>query len=107
MMIYRVIVTDQAQSDLENIFEYIAIKLHSPYSASKLIKKLTAAMHNIELFPEGNRRYWEEPWYSRNLRIMSVDKYCVLYYPDSENLMVRIYRVVNSRLLKESSEIEN
>ncbi|MBQ6654301.1 MAG: type II toxin-antitoxin system RelE/ParE family toxin [Erysipelotrichaceae bacterium] len=112
MSYYEVIITDQALRDLEDIFEYIAVKFHSPSSAKKTIQNLFDAIRTLDMFPEGNRRYPEEPWRSRNLRVMTVGKYCVLYYPDNDNLIVRVSRVIYGRrdigrILRETSEFKH
>jgi toxin ParE1/3/4 len=41
-------------------------------------------------------RYEDEPWYSRGVRILSVNNYVVLYIPELEEKIVRIVNVMYS-----------
>lgn len=43
-MMYEVVVTNQAESDLKGIYEYIAFELLSPENATKQFDRLEAAI---------------------------------------------------------------
>lgn len=49
---------------------------------------------NLDQMPERFRKYENEPWHSRGLRIMPIDNYCVLYIPDSEKTLMSIVRIM-------------
>jgi toxin ParE1/3/4 len=93
-MIFEVEISAQADNDLRNIYEYIAYELRSPKNAKGQLERLENSILSLEQMPERFRLYEEEPWYSRGLRIMPVDNYCVLYFPDIENTVVTIIRVM-------------
>ena len=40
------------------------------------------------------KRYDKEPWCSRGLRMMPVDKYVVFYLIDEENKVVNVTRII-------------
>ena len=82
-MIYEVEVSEQADSDLRGIFEYIAFELQSPENASGQLDRLEEQILNLDTMPERYRKYENEPWKSRGLRVLPVDNYVVLYIPDS------------------------
>ena len=82
-MIYEVVVSKQADSDLRGIFEYIAFELQSPENASGQLDRLEEQILNLDTMPERYRKYENEPWKSRGLRVLPVDNYVVLYIPDS------------------------
>ena len=82
-MIYEVEVSEQADSDLRGIFEYIAFELQSPENASGQLERLEEQILSLDTMPERNRKYEKEPWKSRGLRVLPVDNYVVLYIPDS------------------------
>jgi len=96
-MIYEVTTTDQADTDLRGIYEYIAFELLSPDNAIGQLDRLEKNIMGLEEFPEKFRHYEKEPWHSRGLRIMPVDNYCVLYIPDTEKAVVTIIRVMYGR----------
>ena len=73
MMIYEVTATEQAESDLRGIYEYIAFELLSPENAAGQLDRLEEHIIGLETFPEKYRSYEKEPWKSRGLRVMPVD----------------------------------
>ena len=93
-MIYEVEVSQQADSDLREIFEYIAFELQSPKNASGQLDRLEKQILSLNTMPERYRRYEKEPWKSRGLRVLPVDNYVVLYIPDSDKKVVTILRVM-------------
>ena len=82
-MIYEVEVSEQADSDLRGIFEYIAFELQSPENASGQLDRLEEQILSLDTMPERYRKYEKEPWKSRGLRVLPVVDYVVLYIPDS------------------------
>ncbi len=93
-MIFEVEVSEQADTDLRNIYEYIAFELQSPENASGQLDRLEKSIMGLDQMPERFREYENEPWHNRGLRIIPVDNYCVLYIPNTENAVVTIIRVM-------------
>ena len=93
-MTYSVEITEQAQTDLRSIFEYIAFELQSMQNAVNQLSKLEGEILSLDRMPERYRRYGKEPWKSRGLRMMTVDRYCVFYVPNMETRVVQIVRVM-------------
>ena len=93
-MIYEVEVSEQADSDLREIFEYIAFELQSPQNASGQLDRLEEQILSLDTMPERYRKYEKEPWKSRGLRVLPVDNYVVLYILDSDKKVVIILRVM-------------
>lgn len=94
MMIYEVTTTEQAESDLRGIYEYIAFELLSPDNAAGQLDRLEEHIIGLETFPEKFRAYEKEPWKSRGLRVMPVDNYLVFYIPDKDARIVTVIRVM-------------
>lgn len=94
MMIYEVTITEQAESDLRGIYEYIAFELLSPENAEGQLDRLEEHILGLETFPEKYRAYEKEPWKSRGLRVMPVDNYLVFYISDKETEIVTVIRVM-------------
>lgn len=93
-MIYEIIITEQADADLRNIYEYIAFELLSPDNAAGQIERLEKHIMGLEKFPEKFKHYEKEPWHSRGVRIMPVDNYLILYIPDKDAKIVTVIRVM-------------
>lgn len=93
-MTYDVIITEQADSDLRGIYEYIAFELRSPENAAGQLERIEKSIISLEVFPEKFRRYEREPWHSREMRIMPVDNYCIYYVVNKDVQRVTVIRVM-------------
>ena len=93
-MIYEIEVSEQADSDLRGIFEYIAFELQAPENASGQLERLEEQILSLDTIPERYRKYEKEPWETRGLRVLPVDNYVILYIPDSDKKVVTILRVM-------------
>ena len=96
-MIYEIEVSEQADSDLRGIFEYIAFELQAPENASGQLERLEEQILSLDTIPERYRKYEKEPWETRGLRVLPVDNYVILYIPDSDKKVVTILRVMYAR----------
>jgi toxin ParE1/3/4 len=93
-MKYSVKISEQADADLRGIYEYIAFHLQSIQNALAQITRLEKSIMGLDEMPERFRVYDADPWYSRGLRVMPVDNYCVFYIPDHEKRILYIIRVM-------------
>lgn len=93
-MKYKVMLSEQADTDLRGIFEYIAFTLQVPETAARQLDRLEEHILSLDTLPERYRKYEKEPWNSRGLRILPVDHYVVLYIPDTTAKTVTVLRVM-------------
>ncbi len=93
-MIYEIKITDQADRDIRDIYEYIAYELLSPENASGQLDRIEKCIMSLDTMPERFRFYDREPWKSRGLHIVAVDNYCLLYIVDNGDMTVSIMRVM-------------
>ncbi len=93
-MTYQVTLTPQAQTDLKEIFKYIAFDLQSVQNAAGQLDRLEKALASLEQMPERYRVYDKPKWRERNLRIMPVDNYLVFYIPKHDNGTVTVLRIM-------------
>ena len=93
-MIYKIEISAHAESDLRDIYEYIAFKLFSPKAAAAQLVRLKAGIISRDQMPKRFRAYQKEPWYSKGLRVMPVDKFLVFYIPSESDKKVYIIRVI-------------
>ena len=61
IMIYDIVISDQAETDLREIFEYIAFELQSPENASGQLDRLEACIMDLDHMPKRYRQYELEP----------------------------------------------
>lgn len=93
-MIYTVQITSRAETDLREIYEYIAYELLSPPTAARQLQRLEDEILSLDQMPNRYPAYPDEPWHSRGLRVMSVDNYLVFYIPDAATQTVSVIRVM-------------
>ncbi|SEF92269.1 toxin ParE1/3/4 [Eubacterium ruminantium] len=93
-MKYDVTLTEQAESDLRGIFEYIAFDLLSPENAAGQLERIEEIIMSLGDYPEKYNRYDREPWKSRNTRYVPVDNYVVFYIPDIDKNVVSVIRII-------------
>jgi toxin ParE1/3/4 len=63
-------------------------------AAEKQLNSLEKAIYSLSEMSERFRVYNQEPWRSRNLRIMPVSNYLVFYVPEHEAKIVTVIRVI-------------
>lgn len=85
---YEVKITDNALSDMEKIYNYIATDLLSSANAIGQYNRIADAILSLEVFPKRYPLFETEPEHSRNLRKMSVDNYLVCYIADETSVTV-------------------
>ncbi|MCL2020404.1 MAG: type II toxin-antitoxin system RelE/ParE family toxin [Oscillospiraceae bacterium] len=86
--------TEDAERDLDNIYEYIAnVRLESA-AASRVVKELMEAADSLDFMPLRYPSYPDEPWKSKGLRILYKHKYAILYYPDESAGIISILRII-------------
>lgn len=93
-MKFEVELTEKADRDLRNIFLYIAVDLSAPENAERQLNRLWDAILSLDELPERYRRYEDEPWYSRGMRVLPIDNFVILYIPYLEEKVVRIVTVM-------------
>ncbi|WP_310604362.1 type II toxin-antitoxin system RelE/ParE family toxin [Anaerosporobacter sp.] len=71
-MSYSIVLTEQADSDLRGIYEYIAFSLLEPEYATAQLGRLENNILSLAEMPQRFKLYEKEPWYSRGLRQMLV-----------------------------------
>ena len=93
-MNYKVIVSEQAERDLDGIYSYICCELKSKTSAKGIALRLRGAMTGLSVMPKRYRVYPLEPWLSREIRFVSVGNYMMFYLVKDAESEVWITRIV-------------
>lgn len=76
---YIVNITDDALADMEDLYQYIAIKLQAPENAKQQYNRLADAILTLDTFPKRYALFECEPEHSLGIRKMVVDNYLVCY----------------------------
>ena len=71
--------SEEAEDNLKAVIEYISIELKMPHAASNLYYKIKNLIQSLATMPERFKEYDKEKYKSYNLRMVSVDNYCIFY----------------------------
>ena len=94
---YSVVITTEAEADLENLWGYITYELEAPDSAYKIVDDLYREIAGLSCMPKRYRIIPREPWKSRGVRFMFVDNYRVHYLVDDAKMVVTVFAVMYYR----------
>ena len=93
-MKYKVVLTEQADIDLRDIYEYIAFTLLVPEIAIGQLERIEQAILSLDEMPKRFKLLELEPWYSRGIHQMPVDNFIVFYIPNNEEKKVTVLRIM-------------
>ena len=94
MNTYDVVLTEQAEKDLAEIFEYIAFTLEQFDNAKGQVARIQSAINNLDTMPERHKPYEKGPWKNRNTHYFPVDHYVVFYAVDNVSMVVSVFRIM-------------
>lgn len=97
MITYRTLVTDQAKLDLYNIDEYISVELLAPNSAQKILNSIERKINSLKIFPERGALYDKEPWRSKEVRIVQIKHYKIVFKIDKKAHTVTILHIIYAK----------
>lgn len=93
-MSYVVEMTDQARTDLRGIYEYIAFALQSKINADRQLERIEREILSLSDMPERYKVLDLGFESAKTVRMVSVDRYCVIYHVAKERGSVQILRIL-------------
>ncbi|TCP29017.1 addiction module RelE/StbE family toxin [Scopulibacillus darangshiensis] len=97
MITYNVVITSNAESDLQGIATYIAKELREPLKAQMLLSKIGAAIMDLEEMPLRHAIVSDDTLALQGIRKLIVDNYIVFYVVSDMEKTVTIIRTLLSR----------
>jgi len=94
---WAVVLSARAESDLAQIYDYIASVLLEPGTASAQVARIRNSILSLSSFPERCAQIRYEPWRSLGLRYVQIDNYLAVYQVDKGSKTVSIITVVYAR----------
>ena len=87
---YKIKITPAARDDIEQIFNYISVTLHSPQAAQRLMDEIEQAVELLGSFPLSHPFCADEMLQKRAYRKLVVMSYVILYFVDEckENIII-------------------
>ena len=93
-MSYVVEMTDKAKMDLRGIYEYIAFALQSKINADRQLDRIEREILSLSEMPERYKVLDLDFEADKAVRMVSVDRYCVIYHVAKEHGAVQILRIL-------------
>ena len=93
-MSYVVEMTDQAKTDLRGIYEYIAFALQSKINADRQLDRIEREILSLSDMPERYKVLDLGFDAGKTVRMVAVDRYCVIYHVAKERGAVQILRIL-------------
>ena len=103
-MTFNVEITDDALQDLSELYEYIAVNLHSPMNAERHLKCLMAEIMSLDIFTERYGIIDTEPLKKKGLHCMPMDNYTVFYIVREQHVIVTNMLYSASNLIERVSK---
>jgi plasmid stabilization system protein ParE len=85
---YKILITDRALSDMEEIYNYIANQLQAPEAAIGQYNRIAYAIETLDTFPERVKLMESEEEFALGLRQMPVDSYSVFFHIREDQVIV-------------------
>ena len=76
---FQVIITPDAQADLNELDDYITYTLLSPDTAIAYIRNIKRELLSLQRAPKRCKLVDEEPWHSRGIRRLNAKGFAVFY----------------------------
>ena len=93
-MSYVVEMTDKAKMDLRGIYEYIAFALQSKINADRQLDRIEREILSLSEMPERYKVLDLDFEADKAVRMVSVDRYCVIYHVEKVRGAVQILRIL-------------
>ena len=91
---WSVQISRQADIDLREIYEYIAMTLLEPITAWNLVRRIEKRISKLNTMPQSYAAYNKEPWKSCGLRRINEGKYAIFFVPTEKDHIVVVTRIV-------------
>lgn len=93
MDLYKVQITNEAVSDLIQIYTYISKELNAPDIAIKQVDDIKKSIQSLDIFPFKNKIVPFEPWRTKQYRQQIINNFIIYYAVDKKIKIVTILRI--------------
>ena len=91
---YDISISEKAESDLRNIYEYISFRLSASNSAVLLIRKILSEIHSLSKMPKRYPIFEISIKFPTVLRTSKVDNMIIFYSVNDDLHTVTVYRIL-------------
>ncbi len=94
---YKVLMTEPAADDLQEIARYISRELREPAIAQRLVGKIKEAVMSLADMPTRYAPVGDERLASQGIRKLIVDNYILFYVVSEKDMAVTVVRILYVR----------
>ena len=94
---YKAIITEPAEQDIEQTARYIAKELRNPFAANRLLDDIENAVASLETMPKRHALVKNEELAYLGFRFLTVHNYLIFYIVREDENTVTIERFLHSR----------
>ena len=91
---FKIVVTSDADRDMDEIFAYISENLLVPDTAGRLIERIYTALHSLSTMPERHPLSRDTYLAKQGFRLLPIENYLAFYVVDKPGKRVIIHRVI-------------
>ena len=91
---FTVIITPDAEADLNELDDYITFQLMAPDTAIRYVRDIREKIADLQTAPKRYRLVDDEPWHSRGVRRMNAKNFAVFFYVYEEYSEVYVMNVI-------------
>lgn len=91
---YRIIITPDAEADLNELDDYITFQLMAPDTAISCIRYIRSRISGLNKAPKRYRLIEDEPWHSRGIRRMNAKNFAVFFYVYEEYSEIYVQNII-------------
>ena len=95
---YKVKLTEYAENQLGEIYNYIAVTLASPIAAKNWLSNMKKQMSQLSFYAARGSSDRQEPWRSRGIHKLVVKNYLVYFWIDEDHSVVWVIAIVYGRM---------
>ena len=97
MKTYTVLISETAETDLQEIIRFISLERREPLNARNLLSRIREAILDLEKMPYRHVLVRDERLASQGIRMLPVENHMVFYIASEANDSVSIVRILHSR----------
>jgi len=94
---FKVVITSDADKDMDEIFEYISQKLHVPNAAANLVERIYNALKYLSAMPKRFPLSRDSFLAKQGFHILPIVNYLAFYVVDSAKKRVIVHRVISGK----------
>ncbi len=95
--LYKIIFTNDAINEMENVFNYISEKLYAPKATKNLMLEIDENINNLKYMPRKYRTIKKYDELDLEYRRMIIKKYCIIYTINENEKKVYITHLYHSK----------